>query len=310
MPSTRAQRPPLQVHVADAKTAKRNVTDCYRVAHAVRGIEVSILVTDPGLFSCRLWKACAYESHQNSMILDRRLPNAPFSGSYEQQQTSDLLLADKDFSFPSLPVPWPTMYNSPATNLLQQLPTCILDLLVREDIRISQCYKTYFSTVAPRLPIISQKEFLYKISRTSPGHDSYLSLLVLCMGLIVRSSLKPDESNLPGTIYYTAKSFFTILSSNGRLCLEVVQAGCLIAYYEYCQALFEAASSTIWTCTEMGYILGLHKMLSPSFSFDMADRITVESGRCVWWSIFIFERYQTLSLSLSVCVCQNVLTLF
>lgn len=211
--------------------------------------------------------------------------------SFETGTLASIAVKDTSFCSWSSPVTWAGIYKSPATDINQQLSTSMLDLLARENMSISECYKAYLSIVAPRFPIISQTEFLYRISNIHISQDAYLSLLIVCMALIVRSSLKPDEPNPPGTIYYTAKSFFTILSSSRKLSLELVQAGCLIAHYEYCQALLEAASSTIWTCAKMGYALELDKMLSPTFSFDSLNRITIETGRCIWWSIFMLERY-------------------
>lgn len=167
----------------------------------------------------------------------------------------------------------------------------MIDLLMRENITISRCYEAYFSIIAPRFPIVSQRGFFYRMSHVPLYQDAHTSLLLLSMALLVRSSIKPDEPNLPGALYYTAKSFFTILFSSGKLSLELVQAGCLIAYYEYCQALLEVASCSIMTCAQMGYTLGLDKMLNTNSAFNSADKNVLESGRCVWWSIFICERY-------------------
>jgi hypothetical protein len=277
------------------KKCDKLLPSCSRCTRYARPLHL----TDPILLGRRLWKECAYGSQMSY------LTNPPFSRLCESQTSALYFFTAREnrFSFPSSAVPSATIYENPAANPIQQLPTCILNLLAREDINIIECYETYFSIVAPRLPIISRKEFLYKISHTPLDQDAHLSLLVLCMALTVRSSLKPGESSVPGTIYYTAKAFFTVLSSSGKLCLELVQAGCLITHYEYCQALLEAALSSLWTCTRMGYILGLDKMLNPAFSFNLSDRVTVESGRCVWWSIFILERYQVFSEK-----CLTVLT--
>jgi hypothetical protein len=138
---------------------------------------------------------------------------------------------------------------------------------------------------------VTKLNFCERVIGIGSKQDATLALLLLSMALVVRPELKPDETNLPGTMYYTAKSVHAVLCSTGQPSLELVQAGNLIAQYEYCQGLFEAATASIWSCATMGYTIGLDKTLNQAFAANSSNRSIVEIGRCVWWHIFTLERY-------------------
>ncbi len=198
---------------------------------------------------------------------------------------------------PAGPTSWLTklpLHDSLDVDMDRQISACVLDLLTHDGIDITSACKTYFNVMTPRLPIISEKLFLPKFSHLYSAPDSHFSLLLLCMTLVCRNVIKPGEPNLPGTMYYTAKSFFAVLCTSKRGSLELLQSAVLLAQYEYCQGLLEASRFTLSTCANMAYSLGLDKMLKTHFSVNISTRAVVETGRCLWWSIFILERYETL----------------
>jgi hypothetical protein len=213
-------------------------------------------------------------------------PVTPPSLSTDAGENIVNFLNDPAFISPEFP-----LSCDPTISIAQQLHKSALDLLVREDIDISRCCDAYFSVIAPRLPIISKLNFCERVIGIGSKQDATLALLLLSMALVVRPELKPDETNLPGTMYYTAKSVHAVLCSTGQPSLELVQAGNLIAQYEYCQGLFEAATASIWSCATMGYTIGLDKTLNQAFAANSSNRSIVEIGRCVWWHIFTLERY-------------------
>lgn len=92
-------------------------------------------------------------------------------------------------------------------------------------------------------------------------------------------------------LYHTTKGFHSILLSTGRSSIEVIQAGLLIAVYEYCQALHDTVYQTLGSCARMGYTLGFHKSLSPDILSDAQSNSVAERQRQVWWGIIIIERY-------------------
>lgn len=163
----------------------------------------------------------------------------------------------------------------------------VVELLARDCLDIEHFCKAYFSILSARLPIIDKEQFYMRLSSLCSQPDANFSLLLLCMSLVTRRSIKPDDSNQPGTLYFTAKSFHTLLSSLGRLSLDLVQAGLLIALYEYCHALLETASLSIWTCAKMGYTPELDKTLNHDFGNTSTTTVRLQSGRCVWWGIYI-----------------------
>lgn len=141
-------------------------------------------------------------------------------------------------------------------------------------------------------PIIDNKELYDRLSRlrTSPTAD--FSILTLTIHLISQLYGQiPRERDGLERLYYTTKGLHSILMSTGRLSIEFIQAGLLLAAYEHFQALHDAAYQTLGACARMGYTLGFHKSLSPDILPDAHANAVAERQRQVWWGIIIFERY-------------------
>lgn len=84
------------------------------------------------------------------------------------------------------------------------------------------------------------------------------------------------------SLYYTTKCFYSLLQSSGRVSLETLQAGLLIATYEYSQAFYEASALSIGTCARIGYALGLHKTIQPGNGSENIPKRDLEERRRVW----------------------------
>jgi len=105
----------------------------------------------------------------------------------------------------------------------------------------------------------------------------------------------PREKSSLEQLYYTTKGLYGFFGSTGRSSIEVVQAGLLMAFYEHCQALHDAAYLTLGACARTGYVLGFDKTLSSDTHSDTHSDPVAESiaakQRQVWWGIIILERY-------------------
>ena len=72
----------------------------------------------------------------------------------------------------------------------------------------------------------------------------------------------------------------------------MIQAGLLIATYEYAQGLVEAAYISVGMCARMGYARGLHvgQLSRSSSGGQIAPTLKDEEEYNLWWGILICER--------------------
>jgi Fungal specific transcription factor domain len=165
------------------------------------------------------------------------------------------------------------------------------DIMTRNGSDIASVCERCFTVTGKWLPIIDRIEVLVRLPYLRATPSASFSTLVLCMCLYSQSSSNPlDRSSRVEPLYFTAKCFHSILQSTGRISLEVLQAGLLIAIFEYNQGLHAASALTIGICSRMGYSLGLHKTLKQEFVADSRSQKEIEEARRTWWAVFILER--------------------
>lgn len=72
----------------------------------------------------------------------------------------------------------------------------------------------------------------------------------------------------------------------------MIQAGLLIATYEYAQGLVEAAYISIGTCARMGYAGGIHvgQVGRTPSGGQLAPTLKDEEEHNLWWGIVVCER--------------------
>jgi hypothetical protein len=151
---------------------------------------------------------------------------------------------------------------------------------------------TYFRTFHKTLPIINKEVFRLKIENSTS--DSHFSTLLLSMFLITQLTpqVNPDSLSNFGEqeLYPTVKSIYSLLQSTGKVSMELVQAGVLVACYEHCQALHQDAWLSIGACVRMGHLMGLHTVLRKMLPIEQDERNMLEMKRCLWWGIVVIER--------------------
>ncbi|KAG4423432.1 hypothetical protein IFR04_003399 [Cadophora malorum] len=167
-----------------------------------------------------------------------------------------------------------------------------------EDGILSSC-SLYFQFVHVWFPIISKETLFDQILQQRSSPRGEVAMLVLAIHLVSQMYTKvPREKSSLEQLYYTTKGLYGIFSSTGRSSIEMVQAGLLMAFYEHCQALHDAAYLTLGACARMGYVLGFDKTLSSDTHSDthldpVAESIAAKQ-RQVWWGIIILERISML----------------
>jgi hypothetical protein len=115
----------------------------------------------------------------------------------------------------------------------------------------------YFSTVHQWMPIVSQMRLMSELRDPHWEAGPDFALLLLCMKLII--SRPPDTVESHQTpIYLSAKRFLALSEAAGTVSLRVLQAGLLITWYEYGQAVYPAAFMSAGWCVRYGNLLGVN----------------------------------------------------
>ncbi|PMD21980.1 hypothetical protein NA56DRAFT_107786 [Hyaloscypha hepaticicola] len=152
--------------------------------------------------------------------------------------------------------------------------------------------QTYFCTLHKSLPIINQDVFRWKLD--NHASDSHFSTLLLSIFLITQLTprVNPNPSSNFGEqeLYPTVKSIYSLLQSTGKVSMELVQAGVLIACYEHCQGLHQNAWLTIGACVRIGHLMGLQTFLQKTLPEERNERDILETKRRLWWGIVVTER--------------------
>ena len=169
----------------------------------------------------------------------------------------------------------------------------LLSAISRKRGHASDFISSYFRTFHKTLPIINKEAFHAKIA--SSTSDSHFSTLLLSMFLITQLTpqVNPNPSSKFGEqeLYPTVKSIYCLLQSTGKVSMELVQAGVLVACYEHCQALHQDAWLSIGACVRMAHLMGLQTMLRTIPPTVKDERNTLETKRCLWWGIVVIERF-------------------
>lgn len=145
--------------------------------------------------------------------------------------------------------------------------------------------REYFATAHSWMPIISKKRFYEKVLGKAELRADY-ALLILCMDMV---KWTPAGQNPRTPSYCAAKHFFLDLEIAGFKTLRVLQAGILIALYEFGHAIYPSATVSIEACVRYGHDLGIDWSHSHSAKKPFAWVDAEEQNR-VWWAIVMLDR--------------------
>jgi hypothetical protein len=143
------------------------------------------------------------------------------------------------------------------------------------------------------MPIVSKKRFYEHLAGLS--FDNQLradyALLILCMDLLI---WVPGEQDPRTRAYSAAKHIYLDLEMQGIVSIQALQAGVLLATYEYGHAIYPSASTSVEACVRYGQLLGINweaKTAKKPFGWVEAEEQTR-----LWWSIVMLDRYVHLKL--------------
>ncbi|KAL5046500.1 hypothetical protein BDW71DRAFT_64130 [Aspergillus fruticulosus] len=156
----------------------------------------------------------------------------------------------------------------------------------------------YFQSIQWYLPIISRQRFHAHLLSFGTDPRADFSVLLLSMYMLTYSPDpdRPDGRHVdPSTLYLAAKSLFSQAQTIGRPSLNLIQAGILIAVYEYWRGELDRGFVSIGGCARMAYAAGLKRPTSlPSMNNDVYPD---EEDGSTWWGICMCERIGLCDIS-------------
>ena len=110
--------------------------------------------------------------------------------------------------------------------------------------------------------------------------------------LVTPYAQHPPASSLKDSAWYVAcKSFFAQHVALNEPCIEVIQAGVLIALFEYLQCIGDQALITLGICTRLGYVMELDEVVAAQADYEVGQ-MTPEGEEVVltYWALSQLDR--------------------
>lgn len=155
----------------------------------------------------------------------------------------------------------------------------------------------YFQGIHRHLPIISRKRFhdqLFHIGAFPPPGFSILLLTICLLTYHPKSLPQTTTQSTPpvgrGSLYLSVKSLYSQVQTLAPVSVNLIQAGILLALYEYANGRPDDAFLSIAACARMGYASCLHH--ESLTEFPTSDD---EEAASTWWGVVICERYASSS---------------
>ncbi|KAL4788378.1 hypothetical protein BJX76DRAFT_344998 [Aspergillus varians] len=156
----------------------------------------------------------------------------------------------------------------------------------------------YFQGIHTFVPIVSRRRFHAHLLSFGADPRPDFALLLLCMGLLTYSRDLPDPPAPQGghrvkycTLYTATKSLMAQAQALCTPTTQLIQAGMLLAVYEYAHGHPQQAFMTIGSYARMAYAAQLRSLPSlTSIVPPRTDWIAEEEEANTWWGIRICER--------------------
>jgi hypothetical protein len=161
--------------------------------------------------------------------------------------------------------------------------------VIGDDAEIRNVALKYFDTIHTYFPIISKQRFYSNLMNPLAQPRADVALLVLCMRLVTSSYSTKEIRMASLPEYFTAKKFYSAVEAAGTCSTQVLQAGILIAFYEFAHAIYPAAYLSIGVCARYGISYGMDESGFPDSG--ALNWIEAEEKRRVWWAVLILDRY-------------------
>lgn len=177
------------------------------------------------------------------------------------------------------------------TNLNSTLYLQIIRIIRLVDHSVDDISMRYFRGIHTFIPVISPCRFRQELLHSSTLPSATFSLLLLSMCLITyHPGLAKGSSAIDhATLYLTTKSLYTQIQSSFPNSLHLIQAGIIIASYEYATKKINDAFASIGVCARMGYAARLH-IVNLVEGLDPMEYSQADEELATWWGIVIAER--------------------
>ncbi|KAL7660352.1 hypothetical protein ACMYSQ_003233 [Aspergillus niger] len=161
------------------------------------------------------------------------------------------------------------------------------------DLSLQEISRRYFSNFHKWLPVVSYEIFQGTLAQynspSCPPPVDY-SVLVLAMCLVTLQPSRLNTHLTPHSLYATMKMLFAEAQAIICASTNLLQAGLLIAAYEYANGRPEAANITMGTLARTAFAIGLAN--PSSWQTNEASNISLErlERLNLWWGVIILER--------------------
>ncbi|KAB8217060.1 hypothetical protein BDV33DRAFT_233051 [Aspergillus novoparasiticus] len=169
-------------------------------------------------------------------------------------------------------------------------------ILEEKDTSVRAVGKKYLSVVHNYAPVISKERFEWRTQEAESLEPNapfltFISSILLLTEEPVGSFVSSNTASRPD-LYRTCNHNYTLFMSFNEPCIELIQAGVLIALYEHAQCMASQAYLTIGTCARMAGAIGLLSATSSvSSSSKLVTRIEEETN--ILLVIYILDRYRS-----------------
>ncbi|KAK8047714.1 Zn(II)2Cys6 transcription factor [Apiospora saccharicola] len=245
---------------------------------------------------------CAKGDHQCVYEPLSRNRTTPAQQQREQQQQQRL---PADATAPPLVIALsPTLTITPsvstsAANLYQQ----VYHLIRASGSFVDDVSARYFHGLHLYVPVISRARFHDGLVTLGATPTIDFSVLLLSLHLVTLAPPTPDRHRNGGpndtsddqSVYLATKSLFTQVqsSSPASIHLNLIQAGLLIAFYEYTRGQPDQAFMTVSLCARLGYAARINRpvggLSEPDHHYSTRWAQTREASN-TWWGVVIYER--------------------
>jgi hypothetical protein len=164
----------------------------------------------------------------------------------------------------------------------------------------------YFCSFHRHLPIISRSRFSNNLVSGDAAPTADFSVLLLAMCLITHApalGYNAVQGAAPSvdqkSIYLTTRSLLAQVQASCSPSIPLIQAGLLLAVYEYIQGRPDDSFVTISGSARMAYAIRMHTrdrgqiQMAHAYGHNtnMDPPQQAEEEANTWWGIVIFERY-------------------
>ncbi|KAF5012134.1 hypothetical protein FDECE_1783 [Fusarium decemcellulare] len=158
----------------------------------------------------------------------------------------------------------------------------------------------YFKSVHRYLPFISRTRFQSSLITLGSAPSTDFSTLLLSICLVTSSPKLTGDATKSKSLYLAAKSIFAQVQGLHPCSVYTIQAGLLLALYEYIVRRPDEAFTSIAGCARMAYAARIH-IRKPSLP-DSPDSTNIKQGvgadidleseeaANTWWALIICER--------------------